>query len=183
MKNRNTLKIMLLVVLAFAGFGFNSECDTDTSKAAQVSQQEAGAISENTQRLRKKYPLPQLQDSAELKSLTDRANTLNNPEFVGYVYLLSYGNVMAMYTVRGKVSSLNSYMTAVKAIVDDPNGDMGAGSVEVETADLDGSYGENDNGIFFFTTEGVYVEWHGEYLFSNQPLKLVQPVQLQQQVK
>jgi len=182
MKNRNILKIILLVVLAVAGFGFDDDCGTSTP-ASNVSSAEAQAMADNVMRLRKQYPLPQLKDSNELKNLVKRADFLNKSETVGYVYLLSHGNVMAFYSVQGKVTSLNAYMTATTANIKDPNGSVDAGSMQVETPDVDGAYGKNDDGIFFFTTEGTYVEWKGEYLYSNQPLKLVQPVQLQQQVK
>jgi hypothetical protein len=41
-----------------------------------------------------------------------------------------------------------------------------------EAAGDDGSYGPNENGIFFFTTEGVMVTYSGEYVLSDGPLKL-----------
>ena len=44
--------------------------------------------------------------------------------------------------------------------------------VVVDSPQLDGSYGSNGDGIFFFTTEGAYVEWNGEYMVSDYPLKL-----------
>jgi hypothetical protein len=53
----------------------------------------------------------------------------------------------------------------------------------VEAPDLDGTYGENVDGIFFFTTEGAYVEWKGEYLMSDQPLKLTTQPELFREVK
>lgn len=43
-------------------------------------------------------------------------------------------------------------------------------------ADVDGSYGENDNGIFFFTPDGKYIEWTGEYLYSDLPFEVSNPV-------
>lgn len=181
---RKFISIFALALLVFSASAFQGGCSANNSPStSSISQSEGAAISKNTQRLRQKYPIPQLQDSNELKNLSDRATFLNKSESIGYIYLLSYGNVMAFYTVRGKVTSLNAYMTATQSIVDDPHGSLDAGSLLVETADVDGAYGENDHGIFFFTTEGVYVEWKGEYLFSNQPLKLNQPVQLSQQVK
>ena len=48
--------------------------------------------------------------------------------------------------------------------------------INSELADIDGSYGENDNGIFFFTPDGKYVEWTGEYLFSDIPFEVDSPV-------
>lgn len=43
-------------------------------------------------------------------------------------------------------------------------------------ADVDGSYGENDSGIFFFTTDGKYIEWTGTYLYSDIPFIVDNPV-------
>ena len=42
--------------------------------------------------------------------------------------------------------------------------------------DVDGSYGENDSGIFFFTVDGNYVEWTGDYLYSDIPVDIANPV-------
>lgn len=38
--------------------------------------------------------------------------------------------------------------------------------------DVDGSYGSNDNGIFFFTPDGKYIEWTGTYLYSDIPFEV-----------
>ena len=38
--------------------------------------------------------------------------------------------------------------------------------------DVDGSYGENDTGIFFFTPDGKYIEWTGTYLYSDIPFEV-----------
>ena len=46
---------------------------------------------------------------------------------------------------------------------------------------MDGSYGENDNGIFFFTPDGKYVEWTGIYLYSDIPFELDAPTVLLQE--
>jgi hypothetical protein len=151
---------------------------------ADTSKQEAASMADNVTRLRKAYPIPSLNRSAELENLIKRAERLNKEGAIGYVYLLSQtGSVVGFYTIKGKVTSLNSYLTMDKGFIDDPNGSIEAGSIEVETPDVDGAYGENDQGIFFFTTEDVYVEWKGNYLYSDQPMKANQPVQLQQQVK
>ena len=50
------------------------------------------------------------------------------------------------------------------------------GVLTVEMPDIDGSYGENDNGIFFFTVDGNYIEWTGEYLYSDIPIEISNPV-------
>ena len=33
-----------------------------------------------------------------------------------------------------------------------------------------------DNGIFFFTPDGKYIEWSGDYLYSDIPFEVKSPV-------
>lgn len=66
----------------------------------------------------------------------------------------------------GKVSSLNSFLTP-----DSTYAESGR-----YLPDVDGSYGENDSGIFFFTPDGKYVEWTGTYLYSDIPFEVDDPV-------
>jgi hypothetical protein len=53
----------------------------------------------------------------------------------------------------------------------------------VQAPDIDGSYGQNVEGIYFFTTEGAYVEWAGEYMYSSEPLRITTPLELVREVK
>lgn len=108
----------------------------------------------------------------------EKANTLvcqvDKP--LGYIVLFTGNAVVGRFVVDGKVSSLNSFLS--------PNyvekADRGESSeyyiINTELADVDGSYGENDNGVFFFTPDGKYVEWTGEYLYSDIPFEVDSPV-------
>lgn len=88
---------------------------------------------------------------------------------LGYIVLFSGNAIVGNFIVDGKVSSLNSYLT--------PDSEKYATSGCSEwLADVDGSYGENDNGIFFFTPDGKYVEWTGAYLYSDIPFEISDPV-------
>ena len=95
---------------------------------------------------------------------------------LGYVILLTEsGSVVGKFTVDGKVSSLNSFLTPDSEYYEMVYG----GDYTKENkwlADVDGSYGENDNGIFFFTPDGKYVEWSGIYLYSDIPFEVEAPV-------
>lgn len=130
--------------------------------------------------LDKVQPAPMLQYSLERANLIRRLKLWNNPNRVSYIYLLSaMGQVMAFYAIKGKISSVNSHLSDPTQIVGDPqsnnNGSMP--SLQVPSPSHDGSYGSNGNGIFFFTTSGIYVEWNGTYLLSTQPLNLTtQPI-------
>lgn len=88
---------------------------------------------------------------------------------LGYVILITdNGAILGNFVVDGKVSSLNSFLTPDTTY---PNS-TGANWL----ADVDGSYGENDAGIFFFTPDGKYIEWTGTYLYSDIPFEVEQPV-------
>lgn len=88
---------------------------------------------------------------------------------LGYIALFTdNGATVGKFIVDGKVSSLNSFLTP--SSIDEV---YGSGATKTtELADVDGSYGENDNGIFFFTPDGKYVEWTGTYLYSDIPFEI-----------
>lgn len=134
----------------------------------------AAAVETNQQRLMSAIPNPRLSTSLERKNLVERLERINQQNMSGYVYLLSMGSVVAEYPIRGKVTSLKSYLMAGNAPQRFSAG--GNATIEmVEQPDYDGAYGENAEGIFFFTADtNAYVEWAGEYLFSDQPLRLAQ---------
>ena len=94
---------------------------------------------------------------------------------MGYIVLFSGNVVVGTFTVDGKVSSLNSFLTPDSEYYER---DMDGTGIRNNQwlADVDGSYGENDNGIFFFTTDGKYVEWTGTYLYSDIPMQVDKPV-------
>lgn len=88
---------------------------------------------------------------------------------LGYIALFTdNGATVGKFIVDGKVSSLNSFLTP--GSIDEV---YGSGATKTtELADVDGSYGENDTGIFFFTPDGKYVEWTGTYLYSDIPFEI-----------
>ncbi len=110
----------------------------------------------------------------------ERANTLacSVEKPLGYIVLFTEaGGVVGRFVVDGKVSSLNSFLSPDYVEKYHSNG----GVVNTELADVDGSYGENDNGIFFFTPDGKYIEWTGTYLYSDIPFELGTPTVLIQE--
>lgn len=108
----------------------------------------------------------------------EKANTLvcEIEKPLGYIVLFTEGGgVVGRFVVDGKVSSLNSYLTPDSEFYELNYG--GEFTEENEwIADIDGSYGENDNGIFFFTPDGNYMEWTGIYLYSDIPFEIEAPI-------
>lgn len=116
----------------------------------------------------------------------EKANTLicEIEKPLGYIVLFTdAGSIVGSFVVDGKVSSLNSYLTPDSEYYEkDLNYSSNYDGIAVDRysnqwlPDVDGSYGENDAGIFFFTTDGKYVEWTGTYLYSDIPFIVDDPV-------
>lgn len=112
-----------------------------------------------------------------VNGMRERANTLpcEIEKPLGYIVLFSGNATVGAFVVDGKVSSLNSFLTPDSMYYELAYG--GIGEVKNEwLADVDGSYGENDSGIFFFTPDGKYIEWSGDYLYSDIPFVVDSPM-------
>jgi len=165
-----TLVLMMALVL-FAG------CEGDGRT------QDVDNTLETADRLQRNQPTPtDIEYSLERYNLTRRAYWVNGQREkanalpcavqkpLGYIVLFSGNTLIASFVVDGKVSSLNSYLT--------PDSEYYESTITYNDwiSDVDGSYGTNDNGIFFFTTDGKYIEWTGTYLYSDIPFEVDDPV-------
>lgn len=152
-----------------------ASCETSGTYQDQLNTQKAA------NNLQENQPTPtDLEYSLERYNLIRRAYWVNGQREkanslpcevekpLGYIVLFSGNSVVGRFVVDGKVSSLNSYLT--------PDSEEYASSYSEWLADVDGSYGENDNGIFFFTPSGNYIEWTGTYIYSDIPFNIDDPV-------
>lgn len=184
---KRTLSVILAVVMLTIGLAVfmpkpSEVAAGDSSTPKSASQDTSFFIEDNTTELNqlnlvKTQPAVKVEHSLERDNLNKRLEFTNNANQLGYVYLMSdMGAVISEYTVKGKVSSLNSYITQSEQIkcVDsgNPYSEGEYQCAAVQSPDLDGSYGDNPEGIFFFTTEGVYIEWTGKYLYSTQSMNI-----------
>lgn len=164
----NAKKITAALIAAFTLVSLGA-C-SETPKA--TSQSEGQKVTEQAFEQQSKavpYPVDQLKDSLERRNIRERLLRTNDPDKVGYVYLLNFGKVLGYYTIKGKVSSTQSQMTTDQLVV---KADFGEGweSAVVNAPGDDGSYGANEEGIFFFTTEGAFVTTSLDYVYADQPL-------------
>lgn len=145
------------------------------------------AVTEKNQRQLVRAQPPFVMDSSlERANLIRRYEYLNDRNNVHHVYMLSNdGKVVSYMVAQGKVSSVNSKLTNNKQIVASDEcvnrGHQGSGTscyMTVESPQMDGSYGTNGNAIFFFTTDGQYVEYNGKYLVSEEPKNIQTQVSL-----
>lgn len=190
--------VVALIGVGAMLMGNEASCEDPSQKPATTASyaQDANTVEATQAKVQKAVPIPKITTSAERKNISARATFFDNENLTTYIYLISYGKVMAFFPVKGKVSSLNSYLSPVDKIVKadgspcDRNysyssyGNTWEPCYVVGAPDIDGAYGENREGIFFYTADtGSYVEWPGEYMVSSQPLKMSTAVELTREVK
>ena len=171
---KKIVSILLLVAITLCML---AGCDSDyQEQTSDVEKQQS-----ITKDLQQSQPTPtDIDYSLERYNLIRRAYWVNGQREkalslpcpvekpLGYVVLMLEGvGVVGNYVIDGKVSSLNSFLTP-----DSEYYEYSAG----ETSKKNGSYGENDNGIFFFTTDGKYIEWTGTYIYSDIPYIVDDPI-------
>ena len=188
MKNsKRFLAIVMVVVVAIASFCFMG-CVSTTS-TTNGSRQDANNTINIGSKLQNNQPTPtDIDYSLERYNLIRRTYWVNGQREkanalpceiekpLGYIVLFGEsGVVIGSFIVDGKVSSLNSFLTP-----DSEYYELVYGGTYTNynrwLSDVDGSYGENDNGIFFFTPDGKYIEWTGTYLYSDIPFEVENPV-------
>lgn len=173
---KKILSVILAIVMVFA----MGVCFTGCDEVSGTYQDELNT-KEVANNLQKNQPTPtDLNYSLERYNLIRRTYWVNGQREkanalpceiekpLGYIVLFSGNTVVGNFVVDGKVSSLNSYLT--------PDSEEYSSSYSEWLADVDGTYGDNDNGIFFFTPDGKYIEWTGTYLYSDIPFEVEAPV-------
>lgn len=107
-------------------------------------------------------------ETLEIKNLKEKRRREESASAIRYLYVLSFGKPLGYYVTKGKISSNGSQagpeLEAIKA--------CGGCSerVVLDSAQDDGSYGDGDPGIFFFTTDGTMVVTSLDYIQSDQPM-------------
>lgn len=203
MKRNHKILAFSLVALMVAGtasafISFNEgpkvkeslsgEVDASNVELGQSHITEQKATEKNHQGLVEAEPIPKMEDSLERENLIRRYRTLNDQNEIFHVYLMSHGKVVSYFTAQGKVSSVNSKLTQPQQFVPcSAGGDADSYRSKdrdciVDSPQLDGSYGTNGDAVFFFTTDGSYVEWNGEYVVSERPLSIQTPLSLEADV-
>lgn len=190
---KKLILILLCTLTIMALSGCDSYSTNTLDSASDIEKQQVVAHN-----LEQSQPTPtDIDYSLERYNLTRRAYWVNGQREkalslpcpvekpLGYVVLMLDGvGVVGNYVVDGKVSSLNSFLTPDSEYYEQDYGLDGQalGDGNDWLADVDGSYGENDSGIFFFTPDGKYIEWTGTYLYSDIPYIVEDPILSVQEV-
>ena len=108
--------------------------------------------------------------SLEKTNLEEKRTREEQAEAIRYLYVLNYGQVVGYYVTKGKVSSSGSQRTPTDDVYWTCRDGHGCQPVTADGPQDDGSYGEQDPGIFFFTTDGTMVVTSLDYIQSDRPL-------------
>lgn len=182
---KKTVRVVsLIVVIVLALLALTGCSDIPAAKGTKVDTQAQITVA-NT--LSGNQPTPtDINYSLERYNLIRRAYWINGQREkanalvcaiekpLGYIVLFAGNTVVGNFIVDGKVTSLNSFLSPDSEYYEYSYD--GHRTYNKWLADVDGSYGENDNGIFFFTPDGKYIEWTGEYLYSDIPFIVNSPV-------
>lgn len=161
-----------LLPVAYAG-----DASQQTTTQAQTQQSE-----DNLAKLSQQVPVPKIDNSLERANISKRIVLFSDPNKISYVYLVSYGKVMAFYAIKGKVTSGSKRLTASQQIIENSNYQQGSYST-IDAPELDGTYGSSAPYVYFWTTSGTYVQWSGDYMLADTPLQLSTPPELTMTVK
>ena len=157
----------LAVVLGLSGCGL--EYAGSPTAIAQRDSRVAQAASQSA------ISVPSLTYFQERRTIARWASHWDKPAAACYVYLISYGTVIGYYVSDGKPAATTSYITPI----DREYGTASGGYTTLSIPDIDGTYGDNNPGIRFFTASGIAVEWAGagaSYLYSDVPLRINVPL-------
>lgn len=112
----------------------------------------------------------QIKDSLEKKNLEKKRDKEENPSAIRYLYLMNFGQIVGYYVTEGKVSSNGSQIGPESEIIK-----RWSDGYVLDSAKDDGTYGDGDPGIFFFTTDGIMVETSLDYIMSDSPIAIDVP--------
>ena len=180
--------IIFTVIMVLTMGAWLVGCDIDTTTTSNGSQQDVINTKNTANILQANQPTPtDIEYSLERYNLIRRAYWVNGQREkanalpceiekpLGYIVLFAGNTVVGNFVVDGKVSSLNSFLTPDSKYYEAAMGTSCINNNEW-LADVDGSYGENDSGIFFFTVDGKYIEYSGDYLYSDIPFEVKSPI-------
>lgn len=110
----------------------------------------------------------QFQSNAERDNIVRRLELTSDPAKTGYILLLNEaGQPIAYYTVIGKVTSSGKRLTRRSEIKY-----RYENASVVDAPSDEGTFGSSSPYIYFWTVSDRYVQWSGDYLYSDQPIRL-----------
>lgn len=152
-----TRRVILSLVACFVLTG----CD-DQPKSNKTEQEDKAAAAAKSIRF---------DENAEIENIKKRLELTADPGKYGFILLLNQAGQPILYEgVKGKVTSGGKRLTEPDRI----SGGWGSNGQAVLRAGAsdEGTWGNSSPYVFYWNTDGVYRQWDGGYLYSDQPIRL-----------
>lgn len=117
-------------------------------------------------------------ENAEIDNIAHRLKLTADPGKIGFILLLNQAGQPIMYEgVKGKITSGGKRLTPPDRYTSQGTN----GSIRQAASD-EGTWGTSAPYIFYWNTDGVYRQWDGGYLYSDQPIRTrVEPLVISMQ--
>ena len=163
----NTKKLALIVLIG-SMLMLLSACNSINTAADYNLRTEINEISDNQEVLEASQPTYFPSSSLSRDMVNRRLEMVEDPSRVFYFYELSVdGKVITAYQAKGPVIAMSQDNTS--------NDRPFNSSTTIEQPNTDGTYGDRTPSVFFFTVDGRYIEYEGNYHLSDHP-EIVDPV-------
>lgn len=111
-------------------------------------------------------------ENSEINNIKARLQLTADPGLLGYVALINKVGQVVLYTpVKGKITSGGKRLTAPEAWQVHNCGQYNCQGL-VQMPSDEGTFGSSNPYIYFWTTDGQYIQTSMDYVYSNSPLRL-----------
>lgn len=159
-----------IALIAAASALFLSGCNVSTPATPNARTEQAARAETAANSI-------QFSENSEIDNIQRRLELTSNPGQIGFVLLLNEMGNPVMYTsVRGKITSGGKRLTAPQEVrCLEVAGQVGCSQQMVDAPSDEGTFGSSNPYIFFWTTDGQYIQWSGKYLYSDKPFRIEDP--------
>lgn len=154
-------RLMAIAIVAIATLTL-AACDLDGAQTTRGQQAEKSKQAAESIRFL---------ENAEIDNVKKRLQLTADPGKLGFIVLLNQAGQPILYEgVKGKVTSGGKRLTEP----DRASAAWGGGqNTVVRNAPSDeGTWGHSGDYVFYWNVDGVYRQWSGGYLYTDQPIRL-----------
>lgn len=159
--------VKLSIVAALGITLMAGSCDIQPNTSTKSSESQKAAAAANS--------ISFAGGNAEIDNITKRLQLTSDPALMGYIVLFNdMGQPIIYTTVKGKVTSGGKRLTAPFQETELHRGGVAdpSSSGFTDAPSDEGTWGSSNPYIYFWTTEGQYIQWSGNYLYSDKPFRL-----------
>lgn len=156
------------IILAACAALSLSACKPDAAAQTKTSQSQKAAEAANS---------ISFTENAEIENIKARLELTSKPGILGFITLMNAaGQPIAYYSVKGKITSGGKRLTKPVKLHHVDRGEFNGTALGPAPSD-EGTWGSSSPYVYFWTTDGRYIQWSGDYLYSDQPYRLnVEPL-------